>query len=50
MISLSLASGIPPQVWWEQDYRTLATATELLTAEHQRDRPGHDEQGRQMSG
>jgi hypothetical protein len=39
-----LVSGIPPDVWADQDWRTIATATELLTEK----KP--DDEGRQMSG
>lgn len=59
IIALALASGIDPEVWWNQDLRSIATAMELLEQRNKRDeqmsrdpRSGatFDEQGRQMSG
>jgi hypothetical protein len=57
VIALALASGIAPDIWWEQDLRSIITAVELLEERNRqndhRSMPGgvtFDEQGRQMSG
>jgi hypothetical protein len=54
IIALSLASGIAPDVWWEQDPRSIVTAVELLEERNNRDNAPQgttfDAQGRQMSG
>ncbi|MGH3573602.1 MAG: hypothetical protein ACRDS0_35005 [Pseudonocardiaceae bacterium] len=45
VISLAISSGISPDVWWAQDYRTIVTAAELLRSDKHA-----DPEGRQMSG
>jgi hypothetical protein len=40
-----LATGIGPDVWAAQDYRTVVTALDILDK-----RKNTDEQGRQMAG
>jgi hypothetical protein len=57
VIALALASGIAPDIWWEQDLRSIITAVELLEERNRqndhRSMPRgvtFDEQGRQMSG
>jgi hypothetical protein len=58
VIALALASGIAPDIWWEQDVRSIITAVELLEERNRQNSNSRsmprgvtfDEQGRQMSG
>lgn len=44
-IALAVATGISPDVWADQGWRAIVTATELLSK-----KTADDEDGRQMSG
>jgi hypothetical protein len=46
IISIALASGSSPSDWFDQDWRTIVTAVEILNKQSEKEDP----EGRQMSG
>lgn len=38
IVDLALASGTAPRDWWDEDDATIATARQMLTELHERNR------------